>query len=166
MNHLNEIKAGFVAGVTFIAGALGILHIPVVLMVTCNIIDYVTGLMAIPSRDGKLSSYRSMRGITKKVCMWLLVVVGAIVDELIKYAGESVGIKVPVDFLVACVVAIWIICSELISILENIVDIGVTLPPFLMPLIDLIKQQTEEKANVGGENERQDTTTSETPKDD
>lgn len=115
-------------------------------MVLCNVIDYATGLMAVSSRDEKLSSYRSIRGITKKVCMWLLVVVGAIVDELIKYAAEMGAVKVPFTFFVACIVAIWIICSELISILENMVDIGVTLPPFLMPLIKQIQKKTEETA--------------------
>ena len=89
----------------------------------------------------------------KKVCMWLLVVVGAIVDELIKYAAHTAGIELPITFLMGCIVAIWIICSELISILENIVDIGVKLPPFLMPIIELIQKQTEEKAKVGGEHE-------------
>lgn len=159
---LNEIKAGFTAVFAFIASILGILYVPVLLMVACNVIDYTTGLMAVSNRKEELSSYRSIKGITKKVCMWLLVVVGAIVDELIKYAGKTVGIEIPVHFLVACVVAIWIICSELLSILENINDIGVNLPPFLMPLIELIQKQAEEKAKVGENNEGHNEVSSET----
>lgn len=145
---LNEIKAGFTAVFAFIASILGILYVPVLLMVACNVIDYTTGLMAVSNRKEELSSYRSIKGITKKVCMWLLVVVGAIVDELIKYAAKTVGIEIPVHFLVACVVAIWIICSELLSILENINDIGVNLPPFLLPIIKLLQQKTEEAASM------------------
>ena len=161
--ELNEFKIGVTAVIAFIASILGILYVPVLLMVACNIIDYVTGLMAVSSRDEKLSSYRSINGITKKVCMWLLVVVGAIVDELIKYAAQSVGIELPITFLVACVVAIWIICSELLSILENMDDIGVNLPPFLKPIIEMIRKQAEEKASI--DYERQDETTSETAKE-
>ena len=160
---LNEFKIGVTAVIAFIASILGVLYVPVLLMVACNIIDYVTGLMAVSSRDEKLSSYRSINGITKKVCMWLLVVVGAIVDELIKYAAQSVGIELPISFLVACVVAIWIICSELLSILENMDDIGVNLPPFLKPIIEMIRKQAEEKASI--DYERQDETTSETAKE-
>lgn len=145
---INEIKVGFTAVFAFIASILGILYVPVLLMVACNVIDYTTGLMAVSSRKEELSSYRSIKGITKKVCMWLLVVVGAIVDELIKYAAKTVGIDIPVHFLVACVVAIWIICSELLSILENINDIGVNLPPFLLPIIKLLQQKTEEAASM------------------
>ena len=34
-----------------------------------------------------------MKGITKKVSMWLLVVVGAIIDELLKYSAETLGLS-------------------------------------------------------------------------
>lgn len=80
--------------------------------------------------------------------MWLLVVVGAIVDELTKYATQTVGITVPFTFLIACVVAVWLICNELISILENIKDIGVNIPKFLLPLVKNIKSQTESVVDV------------------
>lgn len=44
--------------------------------------------------------------------------------------------------------AIWLICNEIISILENINDIGVTLPPFLQPIVSNLKSQVEKKAVV------------------
>ena len=157
---MNHFKVGVTAFFAMISSLLGVLYVPVLLMVACNVIDYVTGLMAVGSREEKLSSYKGMRGITKKVCMWLLVVVGAIVDMLVKHACTVAGIDIHLDFLVACVVCIWIICNELLSILENISDIGVPLPPFLMPIIEMIKKQTEEKAKV--DYERQDETTPET----
>ena len=140
------LKFGYVAFWGALASFLGNLYIPVMLMVLCNLIDYLTGLMAVSSRDEKLSSYRSMKGIAKKVCMWLLVVVGVILDEVAKYAADSIGLKPHFQFFVACLVAIWIICSELISILENMVDIGVTIPPFLMSLVKQVQKQTEEAA--------------------
>ena len=157
---MNHFKVGVTAFFAMISSLLGVLYVPVLLMVACNVIDYVTGLMAVGSREEKLSSYKGMRGITKKVCMWLLVVVGAIVDMLVKHACTVAGIDIHLNFLVAGIVTIWIICNELLSILENIADIGVPLPPFLMPIIEMIKKQTEEKAKV--DYERQDETTPET----
>ena len=85
-----------------------------------------------------------MRGIAKKMCMWLLVVVGAIVDELIKYATQTMGFNIQIPFIVATLVAVWIVVNEIISILENIVDIGIELPPFLMPIVRRIKKEVEE----------------------
>ena len=127
---------------------MGILALPIMLMVTCNVIDYITGLMATPYRKQDINSYKSIRGVKKKVSMWLLVVVGAVMDQLIKYACETVGYESPASFLVACIVAIWIICNEIISILENVKDMGVAVPSFLEPLARNIKTQIEDRANI------------------
>ena len=144
MNNLNTIKGVVTAIAALLSALLGTLYVPVLLMVLCNIIDYATGLMAAKNRpDGGISSYRSIKGIKKKVSMWLLVVVGAVLDQLLLYATHTIGISIPIKFLVACVVAIWIICNEIISILENMIDIGIAVPTFLMPLVKNIKSQTE-----------------------
>jgi len=145
---MNKIKTAFTAFFAALAGWLGILAIPVLILVLSNIIDYVTGLVASKYRDESITSYKSFRGIAKKICMWLLVIVGALVDQLLLYAGGTVGIALPFTFLVACVVVIWLICNEIISILENMVDIGVDLPPFLAPLVKNIKKQVEDKATI------------------
>lgn len=144
MNNINYAKGIITAVTAFLSSILGVLYVPVLLMVACNIIDYVTGLMAAKNRaDGSISSYRSIRGIQKKVTMWLLVVVGAIVDQLLIYTTERFGFNMPFTFFVACVVAIWIVCNELISIIENMKDIGINIPSFLLPLIKNVKSQTE-----------------------
>lgn len=141
------LKVGVTATMAFITSMLGVLTIPIMLMVTCNLVDYITGLMASSYRDESISSYKSMKGVFKKVCMWLLVVVGAIVDHLLEYASDTIGFVFPFTFLVASVVAIWIICNELISIIENITDMGVNVPAFLKPLVEKIKTQTEDLTN-------------------
>lgn len=149
MENINTIKAIVTGVAAFLSALLGTLYIPVLLMILCNIIDYATGLMAAKNRpDGGISSYRSIKGIKKKVSMWLLVVVGAILDQLLLYASQTIGVKIPVTFLIACVVAIWIICNEIISILENMIDIGIQIPSFLLPLVKNIKSQTEHIANT------------------
>jgi len=148
---MNRFKAAFTTIFSAIASCLGVLAIPVLIMVACNVIDYITGLVASRYRNEPINSYKSFRGIAKKICMWLLVIVGALVDQLILYAGNTVGINLPFTFLIACVVAIWIVCNEMISILENVKDIGVKLPPFLLPLVKNVKRQVEDKAKLGGD---------------
>lgn len=149
MENINTIKTIVTWVAALLSALLGTLYIPVLLMILCNIIDYVTGLMAAKNRpDGGISSYRSIKGIKKKVSMWLLVVVGAIMDQLLLYASQTIGVKIPVTFLIACVVAIWIVCNEIISILENMIDIGIQIPSFLLPLVKNIKSQTEHIAST------------------
>ena len=144
----NYIKAFFTGIFALISSVLGVLAVPVLLMVACNVLDYATGLMASTYRSQDINSYKSIRGIMKKVCMWLLVIVGAVIDQLLLYASQTAGITLPFTFLVACIVAIWIICNEIISILENIKDMGVAIPAFLLPIVEHVKSQVEEKANM------------------
>ena len=149
--NINHIKIAFAALLGFLSSLLGVLALPVFLVVSCNIIDYITGLMASPYRSQDINSYKSIRGIGKKVGMWLLIVVGAIIDQTLLYTSDMVGIRMPFTFLVACIVALWIICNEIISILENVKDMGVNIPGFLEPLVRNIKSQVEE---MGEQQER------------
>lgn len=156
---MERAKTIIVAIWSIIMSALGILAIPVMLLITCNIIDYATGLVASKFRNQELDSYKGIKGMAKKICMWLLVGVGVIVDQLLSYSADVVGITLPFTFLVACIVAIWLICNEIISILENINDIGVTLPPFLQPIVRNLKSQVEKKAeleNIKDKNESEE----------
>lgn len=144
---MTKIKTIFTAVVSLIMELLGVLAIPVLLMVGCNIIDYVTGLIASKYRNEKINSYKSVRGIFKKVCLWILVLIGAWIDIIINYAVDYVGIGIKLPFIVATIVAIWIVASEMISILENMIDIGIPLPPFLMPIVKRIKDAAEAAAD-------------------
>jgi len=126
------------------------------LMVGCNVLDYATGLMAAAYRAEDINSYKSIRGIIKKVCQWLLVVVGWIVDIIIQYAADVAGISLHIPFIVATVVAVWLVVNELISILENIIDIGAKIPPFLLPVVKYIKKQTESAAQIKEDDYEQD----------
>lgn len=143
IKNADKPQAWLAVAVSTIMDFLGILAIPVFIMVGCNIIDYITGLIASKYRQEQINSYKGMRGIVKKVCMWLLVIVGAMLDVLIKYATQTMGFNIQVPFIVATLVAVWIVVNEIISILENIVDIGIELPPFLMPVVRRIKKEIE-----------------------
>lgn len=146
---MEKMKAAITAVTSALMSWLGILAIPVFLLVGCNVIDYATGLCASKYREeGGITSYRSIRGIIKKVCMWLLVLLGSFIDILINYSVECAGMDLKIPFVVATVVAVWLVVNEIISILENMLDIGVSMPPFLMPVVKYIKKQVEIKAET------------------
>ena len=145
---MEKLKVTVTAVVSALMSCLGIFAIPVFLLVGCNVIDYATGLFAAKYRTEDINSYKSIRGIFKKICMWLLVIVGAWLDILINYAIHTAGVSLTLPFLVATVVAVWLVVNEMISILENMIDIGVKMPPFLMPIVKYIKKQVEHTATI------------------
>lgn len=143
MNFLKTAKAVCVAAFGLLSSWLGVLAIPVYVLVACNIMDYITGLAAAHRRNQKVSSYVGVLGIAKKVCMWLLIAVGAVVDWLLLYCGASLGFEIHLPMLAASLVAVWLIINEIISILENVGDIGVPLPGFLTKIVQGLKSKIE-----------------------
>lgn len=148
---MDKIKAIIIGILTFISSWLGVLAIPLKLLVISNIIDYITGIFATKYRGNKISSYVSFKGIVKKVSMWLLVYVGVLVDNLILYSEDYMGINLHFNFVVASLVAVWLLINEIISILENISDTGVEIPSFLLPLVKNLKSQIDKKAGSNNE---------------
>lgn len=144
MREGKGIQATVVLIFTTLTAWLGHLAIPMYVLVACNVVDYLTGLMAAPHRGEHPNSYKGFNGIAKKISMWILVGVGAMIDVLITYAAEQVSPGFMEPFIVAIVVAIWLAFNEMISILENIRDIGVVLPPFLLKLVKMLKKKTED----------------------
>ena len=138
-----EIKAMFILFFTSLTASLGIFAVPIYILVFLNVIDYTTGLIAAPYRDEKINSYKGFRGIAKKVCMWLLIVVGVILDWLLIYAGTNIGIDIGITCLASSTVSVWLIANELISLLENMADIGVKMPNFLMKIVEKIKSASD-----------------------
>lgn len=148
---MDKVKGTVIAVISALMSWLGILAIPVFLLVGCNVIDYATGVFAAKYREETISSYKGIRGIIKKVCMWLLVLIGAWIDILINFAIETAGIGFTIPFVVATIVAVWLVVNEIISIMENMIDIGVDMPPFLLPVVKYIKKKTEEAAQISEE---------------
>lgn len=145
---MDKVKATVIAVISALMSWLGILAIPVFLLVGCNVIDYATGIRAAKYRNETISSYKGIHGIEKKIGTWLLVLIGAWMDILINYAIHTAGIELTIPFIVATIVAVWLVVNELISILENLQDIGVKIPPFLLPLMKNIKRKTEDAIKI------------------
>ena len=140
---MEKFKAIFVSIGSAISSFFGVLFIPIILMVICNTLDFVTGIVAAHCKGEQVRSKVFYRGIAKKVGMWCLVLVGVLVDETIAYSVAQFGITFPFTFLIACIVAVWIICNELLSILENLDEIGVPMPAFLKKVIKYLQHSTE-----------------------
>lgn len=127
---MDKVKAAFVAAFSMIFGWLGILAVPVLILAGLNFTDYITGILASKRRNELVTSDKGLWGIVKKIGMWILVGLGWAMDVLINYASQYVGLSIKLPFVVATIVAVWLICNEIISILENLLDIGVAMPPF------------------------------------
>lgn len=136
------IQAGVSVSLTALSAWLDDLFLPVLILLAAMVADYLSG-MAKAWVTKTLSSKTGLRGIVKKLCYLLAVGAGLGTDFLLSYAATASGKEYAFSCPVACLVAIWLILNEVISILENVSDIGIPLPSFLLTLTERLREQTD-----------------------
>ena len=141
---ISMLKLTIITALGVIAAYFNALMIPIVVLVFVMVTDYISG-MASAKKSGELSSSIGIMGIAKKVGYLALVAVGMVVDYLISSALVHVGIEIQINYCFAMIIVIWLIVNELISILENLGELGVPIPDFLRRSIHKIKDGVEAK---------------------
>ena len=134
----------FAGAVGALAAYFNVLLVPLAVLLAVMLIDWITGLAG-ASATGKLNSRVGVIGIVKKVCYLALVAVGMVVDYLISSALVSIGISLQINYCFGMIITVWLIINELISILENLGEMGVPLPGFLVGMIKTLKGKVEEQ---------------------
>lgn len=97
------------------------------------VIDFITGLLkGIINKE--LNSQTCLKGIIKKCCYFILVIVAVALDRLYP---EAQG-------LVRTLVCYFLVATDGISILENIGAAGVPYPKFLKNILEQLKDKSDE----------------------
>jgi len=103
-------------------------------LLTFVIIDYITGVVA-AGIEGKLSSEVGLKGIAKKVFIFVMVAVAHLVDQ-------AVGLNV-LPILLRDAAIFFYLANELLSITENAGRIGIPIPPFIAEAVALLRGKSE-----------------------
>lgn len=135
----------------YLSAKLGILFPILSLLLVAMVLDYCTGLLA-AKYEGNIQSRKGMWGIVKKVMYAVAVAVAIMVDWTLITVASHVGISIPIQVFFSLAVAIWLICNELISILENLVRMEVELPGFLQNVVKNFKVVVEKQGETVAEN--------------
>ncbi len=105
------------------------------ILVTFVVIDYVTGVLA-AAISGKLNSDIGLKGIAKKVFIFIIVACGHLVDNAM--GTQDIVRDAAIYFYIA---------NELLSILENAGEIGLPVPDILKNAMERLKGK--EKDTLG-----------------
>lgn len=140
----NILQALFATVIGAIAAYLNVLLVPLIVLIVVMLIDYGTG-MAQAYVSHTLNSRIGVTGIIKKIGYIIAVTVGIVADYLISTALVNCGINVTVNCCIGMIVTVWFIINELISILENLSEIGTPLPKFLVAIVKRLKTTVEAK---------------------
>lgn len=141
----NIIQATVSVAIGALAAYFNVLLVPLTILIVVMIIDYATGMTS-AWKSGKLESKTGLIGILKKLSYLVLVCVGGVVDYLIGAGLATAGIEFS-SYYFGLIVAVWLIINELISILENLSELGTPIPKFLVNIVRRLKNTVESKTD-------------------
>ena len=127
MDYKDILKSIVAVGGSLVTHLLGGWSALVQILVTFVVIDYITGVLAAAYR-GKLDSNIGLKGIAKKVFIFVIVACGHLVDNAM--GTQDIVRDAAIYFYMA---------NELLSILENAGEIGLPVPDILKKSIDTLK---------------------------
>lgn len=130
------------------ASYMKFLALPLGVLVIAMLADYITGI-AQAFFAGELCSKTGIFGILKKLCYMFAVACGIIIDYICTEALTSIGLGDGAMTFFGTLVIVWLILNEVVSILENLTEIGVPLPAFLGKIADKLKTRVDSDTTYG-----------------
>ena len=150
MEHEKTIKALISAVIAGLAAYAKVILVPLALLLIMMIVDYISG-MSKAYINGEWSSKVGFKGIVKKVGYIGVVIVAAVMDWIIYGGLSGIGIDIKMSYYLGLIVTIWLLINECISVLENLGEIGVPLPTFLIKGIKKLQKNIEDKGEKDNE---------------
>lgn len=141
---LNGFKLGFAAVGALILEHLGgfDVHLNVLVIMICT--DFVTGILkALVNKD--LQSREMMVGMIRKIMIMVCVCLAFEVDKALAIHAANAGVNYNIDLRLF--VIIYFCVEELLSILENMVVIGVPVPKFVTQFLRTVVVATNSTPN-------------------
>lgn len=120
-----------------------------------NIVDYATGLVK-AKRLKKESSAVGAWGVFKKVSYWIVIGLAFFIAHSFVYMGEIIGVNLSFVVLFGWFTLASYLINEIRSILENLVELGVKVPTFLISGLDITKKLLDAKVEIKNEQEETD----------
>ena len=146
---MSEVKVKIIAVFSILFNYLGWLVVPILCLPVLNTFDIITALgaakyRAAPEDERPVKSSKFKIGIYKKVAMYIPIIVGYMMDIMVNTALRQLGFTFPLNIF-AISIACWQCLNETISIVENLDDGGVDVPPFLLPVLRKMRTNVNEK---------------------
>ena len=133
-NKLLIWKTAIVTFFTALGAALGWKGIMLLVWVGVMLLDYLSGTAA-ACKSGEWSSAKAREGLWHKAGMIIVILVAGIADIIMEIACTNLNLGISYTGLVLPLVLAWYIITELGSILENAVKLGVKVPDWLTKML-------------------------------
>ena len=144
-NNVNMIGGAAVTAVAAVFGQYWFLFAGFLLF---NVIDWLSG-WARSRQKGESSSKAGAKGIMKKVWYWVVVGTAFFIGFSFEQMGQSIGVPLHFMNLVGWFVLANYLVNEIRSVLENLVDMDVAVPAFLVKGLQIAAEKIDAAAQIG-----------------
>lgn len=110
-----------------------------------NLVDYVTGYCKARFFNKNESSAIGAKGICKKVFYWFVIGIAFFVSYCFVHMGEIIGVNLGFVQLFGWFTLATYMINEIRSILENLVEMNVKVPEFLVNGLDVAQKLLDAK---------------------
>lgn len=112
-----------------------------------NVTDYITGVVKARYTKAE-NSNKGLKGIIKKVSYWLIIGIAFFLAYAFKDLGNIIGINLGFTVLVGWFTLGTFIINEIRSILENLVELDVEVPAWLIKGLEIANDKIN--TTIGG----------------
>ncbi|OUQ15266.1 phage holin family protein [Lachnoclostridium sp. An138] len=148
------LNRGIITGtLTLLIRKMEIIGPILIILLLLMSLDYISGMLAarkegLEHPDNKKYGWNSKKGILgiyKKIGYVFTVLVAMSVDYIIYRYTQGIGLEYETKTFFGELVSVWFSLNEILSILENVGRMGVTLPDFLMNVLSELKKGINNK---------------------
>ena len=125
--------------------------VSIIILIIAMVLDYISGIIK-SYETNTLSSKVGAKGIIKKFSYFLVIMISFIIDFILcNYTLNEINLYYPI---VSEIILAWFVINEVTSILENVSEIGVRLPKFIINITSHLKNNLDNiNINKGDKNE-------------
>lgn len=105
-----------------------------------NVVDYGTGWIKAKFYNKNESSAIGAKGVLKKVCYWVVIGIAFFISFCFIDMGEMLGIDLSFVQLFGWFTLATYLINEVRSILENLIEMNVKIPAFLIAGLDITEK--------------------------
>ncbi len=113
-----------------------------IILAAFMVLDYLTGVLCGLFKNGGFNYRKGIKGIVKKLMYLVLILVTILLEFLIEYLTLNAGIIIQIDGAIAMAMYIYLIGTEGLSIIQNLIILGIPVPPFMIKLFGLIRDES------------------------
>ena len=148
------LNRGIITGtLTLLIRKMEIIGPILIILLLLMSLDYISGMLAarkegLEHPDNKKYGWNSKKGILgiyKKIGYVFTVLVAMSVEYIIYRYIQEIGLEYETKTFFGELVSVWFSLNEILSILENVGRMGVTLPDFLMNVLSELKKGINNK---------------------